>query len=140
MNDRGKTKGPEHQETASVNGGQEQEVADFRGNSRSVPVIPNESVITGKVVSYSVTASSALNIKPDQNIYVLEIKIDSSRRVEGKRDFVKDKVGSQITCYSKEQVSSTLIDKAIRAHVAYRGDEKGRRFWIWDIEILLLDK
>lgn len=66
MFDRGKTGTPEHKETVLINDEQEQKAIISRGSSRSVPVIPNESIITGKVVSYYVTSSATLNIKPNQ--------------------------------------------------------------------------
>jgi len=105
-------------------------------NSKSVPVVPNESIVTARVLGCCVISSSILDIKPDQNMYKLELLIHRSQDVKPRRNFTMDKVGKVLSVYSKEKLLPELFNKVINAHVTYRGDERGGRFWIWDIKVL----
>lgn len=115
--------------------GQREVVANQEQSRKSVPVIPNEGMVTGKVLGYSVVSSSILNIKPVMTIYGLEILVERSEEVKGMRNFTRDKVGKLLSVYSKEELSAELFNKVIKAHVTYLGDERGGKFWIREIEV-----
>jgi hypothetical protein len=103
---------------------------------RSVPVIPNASIVTGKVLGYSILSSSRLDIKPVMPIYKLEVLVETSEELKGMRNFTRDRVQNLLSFYSKEKLSTELFSKVIKAHVTYRGDERGGKFWIREIEVL----
>jgi uncharacterized protein YkuJ len=103
---------------------------------RAVPVIPNASIVTGKVLGYSILSSSILDIKPVMPIYRLEVLVETSDEVKEMRNFTRDKVENLLLFYSKEKLSAELFSKVIKAHVTYRGDERGGKFWIREIEVL----
>ena len=68
-------------------------------------------------------------------IYQLRILVKTSEDVEDKRSFTKDQVGKLIHLHSKKELSPDLFGKVIRARVSYRGDQKGSRFWIREIDV-----
>ena len=103
---------------------------------RAVPVIPNESIVTGEVLGYSILSSSILDIRPVMPIYRLKVLVKTSEEVKGMRNFTSDKVGKLLSVYSKEKLSAELFNKVIKSHVTYRGDERGGKFWIREIEVL----
>lgn len=103
---------------------------------QSVPVIPNESLITGKVISYCVVSASTLDIQPVIPIWILEISVETSEDVPEMRNFTKDKVGKSLSVYSKEKLSLDLFEQTVKARVTYSGDEKGGRFWVKEVEVL----
>jgi len=111
-------------------------VAAKKQPPRSVPVIPNESIITGEVLSYGILSSSLLEIKPAMSLYKLEILVKTFEDIQGKRNFTRDKVGKLISIYSKEKLSAELFGKIIKSRVSYSGDERGGMFWIGEIEAL----
>ncbi len=101
---------------------------------RAVTVIPNASIVTGKVLGYSILSSSILDIKPVMPIYRLEVLVETSEEVKGMRNFTRDKVENLLSFYSKEKLSTELFSKVISVRVTYRGDEKGGKFWIRDMK------
>jgi hypothetical protein len=102
----------------------------------AVPVIPNESVISGTVLEYCLTSSSLLNIKPDQVIYRLVISIEEVKEAKGYPNFLADKQGQSISFHSKEKLSPELIQQKVKALVEYTGDERGGLYWIKNIETI----
>ena len=106
-----------------------------RPPSAKMPAIANESVIAGSVVGYCIVSSSILNIRPVMPIYQLRILVKTSEDVEDKRSFTKDQVGKLIHLHSKKELSPDLFGKVIKARVSYRGDQKGSRFWIREIDV-----
>jgi hypothetical protein len=103
---------------------------------QAVPVIPNEGIIEGEVVSYCIISSSILNIKPAQKLYRLRIKVTASKDVKGKQNLTKNKVGKTIEVYSKKKIPEDIFKKTINARIVYRGDERGGLYWIKAISIL----
>jgi hypothetical protein len=101
---------------------------------RSVPAIHNESIVTGKVLAYSVLSSSLVDIKPVMFLYRLQILVETSEEVKGMRSFTKDKMNKLLTVYSKKELSAELFNTVISVRVTYQGDEKGGKFWIRDIK------
>ncbi len=101
---------------------------------RSVPAIHNESIVTGKVLAYSVLSSSLVDIKPVMVLYRLQILVETSEGVKDMRSFTKDKMNKLLTVYSKKELSAELFNTVISVRVTYQGDEKGGKFWIRDIK------
>jgi hypothetical protein len=104
--------------------------------SISFPVIPNESVVNGTVSEYSIVSSHMIGIKPEQVIYRLTITIDFTENINGKPNFLDNKIGQDIKFYSKEKLTPELFGKKVKGLVIFRGDEKGGLFWIRNIEII----
>ena len=101
---------------------------------KSVPAIHNESIVTGKVLAYSVLSSSLVDIKPVMVLYRLQILVETSEEVKDMRSFTKDKMNKLLTVYSKQELSAALFNKVISVRVTYQGDEKGGKYWIRDIK------
>jgi hypothetical protein len=102
--------------------------------SHSVPVIPNESVIEGVVVEYAIVSSRLTGVKPEQTLYRLTISMTSSHPVDNEANLLVDKVGKDVLFYSREELPPELFGKKIRAKARYKGDERGGRYWIRDVE------
>ncbi len=107
-----------------------------KGRSISAPVIPNESVVNGTVVEYSIVSSHLIGIKPEQIIYNLTINIESAKSVNDRPNFLNNKEGQNIQFYSREKLSPELFGKKIKAVATYTGDEKGGLYWIKYIETI----
>jgi hypothetical protein len=88
----------------------------------AAPAISNESLIEGEVSGYAVILSDLIGIKPRQKLYMLTIKIDSSR--------------SNVRFLSKKELSPGLFGKRIKANARYKGDERGGTYWIHNIEVI----
>lgn len=106
----------------------------------AAPVIPNEGLITGKVLSYAILSSEILSLErkspyenrrpPYVTLFELRIYIENSENLEGMRNFTEDKVGSVLTVYTKEKVSPDIFNQRVKARISLEGDEWGKNFWI----------
>jgi len=103
---------------------------------QNAPVAPNDSIITARVLGYSILNSTLEGIKPEQILYSLRVLVISSQNVKGKANFTQSKVNQVIKVYSKEMLSPVLFGKIIEANVSFSGDEKGGKYWIRDIEMI----
>lgn len=101
---------------------------------QNVPVAPNDSVVTAKVLEYSILNSILERIEPEQVLYSLRILVISSQSVNGKINFTQSKVDEVIKVYSKEMLSPILFDNIIKANVSLLGDERNGRYWIRDVK------
>lgn len=101
----------------------------------AAPVMPNETVVRGRVEEYSLISSKLVGIKPEMTLYKLVISIEKVENVKGP-NFLKDKEGQFVTLYTKEEISSDFYGKKIKAKIEYTGDERGGLFWIKQIEIV----
>jgi len=99
----------------------------------SAPVLPNQTLITGIVLEYSIVHARTLGIEPDMPIYRLIIKIESTGAIAGMPDLLKDSEGKEEIFYSREHISPDVFDKRIRAIASYSGDERVGRWWMLDI-------
>ncbi len=106
------------------------------GMSASVPVAPNEAILTGIVSGYCVKSSRLLNIAPEQTIYQITVSIKSTDDIKGKPNFMKSKVGEDIVFHTKEIYPADIFGKRIKARARYQGDEKGGIYWIGNIELI----
>ena len=106
----------------------------FSSPAWGVPSIENRAVLHGKVLEYSITSSSLLNIKPEQTLYKLVIAVESTETIKAYPDFLRSRVGTSVTMYSRQKLSPELFGKQIKAIAEYRGDERGGLFWIRTIE------
>ncbi|HHT9111861.1 MAG: hypothetical protein HZA47_09380 [Planctomycetes bacterium] len=108
---------------------------DIVATADAVPVMPNETVVRGRVEEYSLISSKLMGIKPEMTLYKLVISIEKVENVKGP-NFLKDKEGQFVTLYTKEEISSDFYGKKIKAKIEYTGDERGGLFWIKQIEIV----
>jgi hypothetical protein len=107
----------------------------FIGSCNSVPVAPNESIVEGVVSEYAVLSSRLVNVKPEMTLYRITVRLESTARIGGGPDFLSDRIGQDVQLYSKEKVDVDIYGKKVKAKVTLRGDERGRTFWIREIEI-----
>ena len=99
-------------------------------------VIPNGALITGVTLEYGIVSSRLLGIQPDQTIYKVTIRLESSEDIDGLPNLLRGKEGEDITFYTKERLSPDIFGKKVRAEVSYRGDERGGRWWVRSIKII----
>lgn len=102
----------------------------YLGLPPAVPVAPNDSLVTAKVLD------SAIETVSGQTLYTLIIEVSSSEDVAGMPNFTKDKVGQSIKVYSKLEFPADLVGKTITANVSLVGDERGGKYWIANIEVI----
>jgi len=107
------------------------------GQIKNVPVAPNDSIITAKVLEYSILNSTLEEIEPEQILYSLRVLVVSSEDVNGKVNFTQSKIGQVIKVYSKKMLSAILFGKVIEANVSFSGDERGGKYWIRNIKLQL---
>jgi len=103
---------------------------------QDAPTAPNDSIITARVLEYTILNSTLEGIKPEQILYSLRVLVISSQNVNGKASFVQSKVNQVIKVYSKEMLSPVLFDKTIEANLSFSGDERGGKYWIRNIRML----
>lgn len=113
----------------------------------AVPVIPNEGVITGKVLSYALVSSELLSMErkspyetqksPATVLYELRILIEKTENVERKKNFTQDKVGKVVAVYTKTNLSPDLLNQRVKVKISLKGDEWGTNFWMrGDVELV----
>jgi len=117
------------------------------------PVAPNETLISGEVIEYSILDSSLAEIKPEQTVYRLIIKIIDSKKLSpsplilsptgrGREEEGEEigggnfEQGENLTVYSKKELSPELFGKSIKGKISYSGDEKGGGYWLKEIQII----
>ena len=100
------------------------------------PVAPNDSIITARVLEYSILSSTLAEIKPEQILYSLRVLLISCQSVKGKANFAQLKVNQVIKVYSKEMLSPVLFDKTIQANLSFSGDETSGKYWIRNIRMM----
>ncbi|MBA7477867.1 hypothetical protein ES707_13282 [subsurface metagenome] len=103
---------------------------------QNVPVAPNDSIITAKVLEYSILNSTLEGIEPEQILYSLRILVISSQSVNGKINFTQSKVDQVIKVYSKEMLSAILFGKVIEANVFFLEDKRGGKYWIRNVRVI----
>lgn len=104
--------------------------------SYGVPAIPNRAILEGTVKEYCAGSSQLWNIEPEQVIFKLTVLVQGVHDSEVVPNFLKDKEGQMLAFFTKETILPELLYKRIKAEVEYRGDEKGGRFWIRNIQVL----
>lgn len=92
------------------------------------PIIPNASLVTARILKYSVWNSKLLKSQQPQAIYSLVLEVISSEAVDDLANLVMP--GDRLEAFSREVLTPDLFGKIIRATVRSHGDEWGQRFWI----------
>ena len=100
-----------------------------------VPAAPNHSIITGKVLEYSIFNSTLEGIEPEQILYSLRVLVISFRNTEGKGNFTRSKIGQVIKVCSTEVLSPILFGKVIEANISFSGDKRGGKYWIRSVRV-----
>jgi hypothetical protein len=94
-----------------------------------VPVAPNASLITGKVVSYSIVNSKVEQVEPVTTLYSLLIEVEISESVSGLANFVK--AGDVVKAFATHELSPCLFSRRVKAEVQMRGGDFSRTsFWL----------
>jgi hypothetical protein len=102
----------------------------------AVPVIPNVALIKGMVLKSERMSSTQLGMQPEQTIYRLTVRIESSEDVGEMPNLLKGIQGKDIDFYTKKSLPSDIQKKRIKARVSFKGDERGGRWWLHEVEIL----
>ncbi len=68
---------------------------------QNAPVAPNDSIITARVLEYSILNSTLEEIKPEQILYSLRVLLISCQSVKGKANLTQLKAYQVIKVYSK---------------------------------------
>ncbi|GEM_PF-2725261 len=92
---------------------------------QTVPVVPNDSVVTGTVRAVRSTAG--------RFPWEIDIKIQTSQDVPGYINLTKQKIGEVISVRTKENVAQLQVGQVITARVKVVGDEKGVFYYGRDI-------
>jgi hypothetical protein len=98
------------------------------------PLIPNASRIRARVVKYSIWDATLVSPQSHQTLYSLVLDVCGSEKVENEVSLVKP--GERIEAFSRDALSADLFGRTIRSVVRARGDERGQRFWLRDIQLL----
>ncbi len=106
-------------------------------NALAVPAVPNEAAAKGTVVEYCISASMGRSGEsPGPGLYKIVVKVESVEDRGGAPNFLREKEGQEISFWSKFRLDPGLFGKKVKAIVEYRGDERGGKFWIRELEIL----
>lgn len=101
----------------------------------SAPVAPNASLITAKVLKYSIWNGQLLGRPADETFYSLVLKVHTSQPVAP--DLLNlVQPDETLEAFSKTPLSPDLFGERIEATVRLAGDERGQRFWIHDVRIV----
>lgn len=96
----------------------------------------NDSIITARVLEYTILNSTLEGIKPEQILYSLRVLVISCQNVKGKANFTQSKVNQVIKVYSKEMLSPVLFGKTIELNLSFSADERGGKYWIRNIRMV----
>lgn len=101
----------------------------------SAPVAPNASLITAKVLKYSIWNGGLLELPQETTLYSLVLEVLTSEQISPELlNLVRP--GDRIEAFSREALTPELFGKKIEATVRLVGDERGQRFWIGGINII----
>jgi hypothetical protein len=102
----------------------------------AVTAVPNEATATGTVIEYCITSAGRPEAGPGPGLYKIVVKVETAEDRGDAPNFLKGKEGQKIPFWSKMRLDPELFGKKVKAIVEYRGDERGGKFWIREIEIL----
>ena len=105
---------------------------------QSGPIVPNQSRITGSIVSYSILDSRLLEIAPIQPLFRLGVLIESTEDVEAYPNLLRDAVGSVVDVLSKVTLDPCLFGKRVQMEVRVSGDESGQSTWLQPATLVVL--
>ncbi len=108
----------------------------LQGKANSVAAVSNTSFFEGNVIEFAIVSSRLAGIKPEQRLYKLTVKIESSHAIGEGPDFLHKMVGQEVCFYSRHELSSDLFGKKIKARARYKGDERGGMYWIYNIALI----
>ncbi len=100
------------------------------------PEAPNDSIITARVLEYTILNSSLEGIKPEQILYSLRVLLISCQSVKKKANFSQLKIDQVIKVYSKKMLSPVLFGKTIELNLSFSEDERGGKYWIRNIRMI----
>lgn len=103
------------------------------GKQSPVSVIPNASLVTGRVMKFSIWDPALLSPKSSGTFYSLVLDVCASQKLGEAASLVKP--GDRIEVFSRGPLSPDLFGQTIQGTVRVRGDEHGQRFWIRGIEV-----
>lgn len=110
---------------------------------KSVPVAPNESLVTAKVLEIKLVDPESLNIEPkSMTLYSLKLLIKEVKDVPNKINRLKNKTGQVIIVYykpkrgpcdtKKEPFYQLRAGATAQFKIKFCGDERHRSYWITD--------
>ena len=90
-----------------------------------VPAAPNDSIITGKLVTARVLSEAFP--------WEIDIEVYSSQDVPGYPNSTKEKIGQIITVRTREYPLGFGVGQSLTAHVRLEEDERDSYYFAWDI-------
>jgi hypothetical protein len=93
-----------------------------------VPVIGNESVVTGDLLERNAIDSASIGIEPRQTLWHFKLQVISVENVMRANSFVQ--IGNTIEVYSNEVNAPKVSEKRVTLRISFRGDERTGRYWI----------
>ena len=97
------------------------------GQIQDVPVAPNNSIVTAKVLGYRILNSTLEGIEPEQVLYAFRVLMTSSQSIKGKGNFIQSKIGQTGKVYSKETPPPVSFGKNIETKCSIIGEETLKR-------------
>ncbi len=94
------------------------------GISQEVPALPENEVIEGCVVEYSVLRSDLIGKAPADIIYRITVEVKTKKEISKKM------------ILSKASVPSWIFGKYVKLKAFFSGDEKGGNYWLNSLSII----
>lgn len=91
-------------------------------------VIPNISLVIGKVLKYEKGAAD--------NISIIDVLIESVQNYGNRPNLLRGREGERIIFYSKEDISHNILNQKISGEASFRGDEHGGKWWLNNIKVI----
>ena len=91
----------------------------------SVPVIPNDSIISGQIVSVAPS--------PEPFPWQVQLILVDSKDVEGYINLTKSKLGQTVVAKTKDDMASFNAGDRISARFKLAGDESGSFFYLKEV-------
>ncbi len=92
------------------------------------PVIPNISLVTGKVLKYEKETTDTISI--------INVLIESIQDYGNRPNLLRGREGEMIIFYSKEDISHNIQNQKISGEASFRGDEHGGKWWLNNIRVI----
>jgi hypothetical protein len=90
-----------------------------------VPVIPNDSIISGQIVSVAPS--------PEPFPWQVQLILVDSKDVEGYINLTKSKLGQTVVAKTKDDMASFKAGDRISARFKLAGDESGSFFYLKEV-------
>jgi hypothetical protein len=102
--------------------------------ARAVSALRNRAIAKGTVVEYCISSEKGSHGEKSVPLYKIVVKIEAVEAIKGYADFLEGREGEEIEFWSRSKLDPDLFGRKVKAHVEYRGDERGGRFFVQTLE------